>query len=124
MIAAGGTGGHVYPALAVAEAALKQPDITFTFVGSVDGFERPLLQEANIPFEHYDEVRAGPLHGVSAVKAVKSALDLTRGTVQAFGLLRRRKPDVILLTGGWVGLPVALAGWVRRIPILIYLPDI
>lgn len=124
MIAAGGTGGHVYPALAVAEAALKQPEITFTFVGSVDGFERPLLQEASIPFEHYDEVRAGPLHGVSPVRAVKSAIDLVRGTVQAFRLLRLRQPDVILLTGGWVGLPVALAGWIRRIPILIYLPDI
>lgn len=124
MIAAGGTGGHVYPALAVAEAALKQPGVTFTFVGSVDGFERPLLQEAAVPFEHYDEVRAGPLHGVSPLKALKSVVDLAGGTIAALGLLRRRQPDVILLTGGWVGLPVALAAWLRRLPALIYLPDI
>jgi len=124
MIAAGGTGGHVYPALAVAEAALKHPGVTFTFVGSVDGFERPLLEESAIPFEHYDEVRAGPLHGVSVFTALKSMVALSRGTVAAFNLLGRRQPDVILLTGGWVGLPVALAGWLRRIPALIYLPDI
>lgn len=69
-------------------------------------------------------MRAGPLHGVSVFQAIKSMGQLSIGTVQAFALLRRRRPHVILLTGGWVGLPVALAGRALGIPMVIYLPDI
>jgi UDP-N-acetylglucosamine--N-acetylmuramyl-(pentapeptide) pyrophosphoryl-undecaprenol N-acetylglucosamine transferase len=46
------------------------------------------------------------------------------GTVQAWGLLRRHRPGAVLLTGGWSSLPVALAAWARRVPVLIFLPDI
>jgi UDP-N-acetylglucosamine:LPS N-acetylglucosamine transferase len=115
----------VYPAIAAAEALCsRQPDAKLTFVGSVGGFERPLLDATSLPFEQYDEVRAGPLHGVSLPKIIGSIAQLTIGALQALRLIRRRKPDVILLTGGWVGLPVALAGWLLRVPSLIYLPDI
>ncbi len=125
MIAAGGTGGHVYPALAVAEAIHeRRPEIALTFVGGVDDFARPLVEEAKLPFEHLDQVRSGPLHGVSLGKALISAVQLTLGTLQAILLVRRRKPSSLLLTGGWVGLPVALAGRVWGVPSLIYLPDI
>lgn len=115
----------MYPAIAAAEALRsQQPDVKLTFVGSVGGFERPLLDETTLPFEHHDEVRAGPLHGVSLLKMLGSIVQLIIGALQALRLIGRRKPDVILLTGGWVGLPVALAGWLRRVPSLIYLPDI
>ncbi|MDX2141213.1 MAG: undecaprenyldiphospho-muramoylpentapeptide beta-N-acetylglucosaminyltransferase [Chloroflexota bacterium] len=125
LIAAGGTGGHVYPALAIAEALKAlHPDVTLAFVGSVDGFERPLIAESGVTFARYDEVRAGPLHGVHLMTALKSIAQLGLGTVQAFGLLVRHRPSALLLTGGWVGLPVALAAWVLRVPSLIYLPDI
>lgn len=88
------------------------------------GFERPLLDETALDFAHYDEVRAGPLHGVSPITMIGSVAQLIVGTLQALRLIRRRKPDVILLTGGWVGLPIALSGWLLRVPSLIYLPDI
>lgn len=115
----------MYPAIAAAEAlCIRQPNAKLTFVGSVGGFERPLLDEATLAFENYDEVRAGPLHGVSLIKMLGSVVQLLIGTVQALSLITRRKPDVILLTGGWVGLPIALAGWLLRVPSLIYLPDI
>lgn len=125
MIAAGGTGGHVYPALAGAEALREhRPDVALTFVDSVADFARPMVEKAGLPFEHYDSVRSGPLHGVSPLTALKSLVNLSIGTVQAIALMRKRKPDVLLLTGGWVGLPIALAGRVWGIPSLIYLPDI
>lgn len=115
----------MYPAIAAAEAlSIRQPNAKLMFVGSVGGFERPLLDEASLTFENYDEVRAGPLHGVSPIKMIGSIVQLIIGTLQALGLILRRKPDVILLTGGWVGLPVALSGWLLRVPSLIYLPDI
>ena len=115
----------MYPALAVAEAMTAHyPDLKLFFVGTVGGFERPLLREAGVQFAAHDEVQAGPIHGVNPLRVLVSGVKLVIGTIQAFGLLRRHKPQVILSTGGWVGLPVALAAWVRRIPLLIFLPDI
>src|SRR5664279_4108739 len=125
MIAAGGTGGHIYPAVAVAEAlSARHPDVSVTFVGSVGGFERPLLDEANLKFDHYAQVYAGPLHGVGALRAAISVVKLVIGTLQALVLVIRQRPQALLLTGGWVGWPVALAGWLLRVPSLIFLPDI
>ncbi|MBL8117818.1 MAG: UDP-N-acetylglucosamine--N-acetylmuramyl-(pentapeptide) pyrophosphoryl-undecaprenol N-acetylglucosamine transferase [Anaerolineae bacterium] len=125
MIAAGGTGGHLYPALAIAEAMKRQyPKVSLSFVGTVGGFERPLLAESQVSFDTQDEVRAGPLHGVGLWRSLVSLVQLMIGTLQAFGVMLRRKPQALLLTGGWVGLPVALAAWVCRVPALIYLPDI
>ncbi len=102
----------------------QQPEVSLSFIGSVDGFERPLVNEGGVRFASYDEVRAGPLHGVSLWRKLVSAVNLALGTLQALLLMHRRKPDALLLTGGWVGLPVALAAWVSRVPSLIYLPDI
>jgi UDP-N-acetylglucosamine--N-acetylmuramyl-(pentapeptide) pyrophosphoryl-undecaprenol N-acetylglucosamine transferase len=125
MVAAGGTGGHVYPALAIAEAMTRlYPQASIGFVGGVGGFERPLLKESTVQFSSYDEVRAGPLHSVNILKMLVSIVQLTVGTIQALWLVRRRRPDALLLTGGWVGLPVALAAWVWRVPSMIFLPDI
>lgn len=100
------------------------PAVSLSFVGSVDGFERPLVAEGGVSFAHYDEVRAGPLHGVSTVRKLVSLVNLAVGTLQALWLMLRRRPNALLLTGGWVGLPVALAAWLCRVPQLIYLPDI
>jgi UDP-N-acetylglucosamine--N-acetylmuramyl-(pentapeptide) pyrophosphoryl-undecaprenol N-acetylglucosamine transferase len=111
--------------LAVAEAIHeRRPGATLSFVGIVGGFERPLIEEAGVSFASYNEVRAGPLHGVSFLRALASVVNLILGTFQALALIGRLKPQALLLTGGWVGLPVALAAWLRRIPILIYVPDI
>jgi UDP-N-acetylglucosamine--N-acetylmuramyl-(pentapeptide) pyrophosphoryl-undecaprenol N-acetylglucosamine transferase len=86
--------------------------------------ERTLVDESKLPFAHYDEVRAGPLHGVPLIQALGSLAQIALGTAQAFGLVRRYRPRALLMTGGWVNLPVALAAWVLRVPSLIYLPDI
>lgn len=115
----------MYPALAVAEAMQSQrPDVRLSFVGSRGGFERPLVEESGVHFDTDHEVRSGPLHGVSLAVRLKSVLQVLAGTVESIGLIRRLKPNVLLLTGGWVGLPVALAAWLLRVPALIYLPDV
>jgi UDP-N-acetylglucosamine--N-acetylmuramyl-(pentapeptide) pyrophosphoryl-undecaprenol N-acetylglucosamine transferase len=86
--------------------------------------ERGLVQQSGLVFDRYDEVQAGPVHGIGLLRAAVSAVKLAGGTLQAFGLMLRRRPDVILMTGGWSSLPVALVGWALRVPVLIYLPDI
>jgi len=90
----------------------------------MDGFERPLVEASGVTFDRYDEVRSGPLHGVGLRKALVSAAQIIAGTAQAVGLIRRYQPKALLLTGGWVGVPVALAAWLLRVPALIFLPDI
>lgn len=115
----------MYPALAIAEAAItRHPDAKLHFVGSSGGMEHNLVEQSGLPFERTDSVLAGPVHGVGILRALVSAIKLALGTVQAAGIMLRHRPDVILLTGGWSGLPVSLAGWTLRVPILLYLPDI
>lgn len=115
----------MYPALAIAEAVkLRQPNVRLSFVGIVGGFERPLVDAYGLTLESYHEVRAGPLNGVGLLRQIRSLIDLAVGMLQSLWLVARLRPDVILITGGWGGLPVALAGWLLRVPILIALPDI
>lgn len=124
MIAAGGTGGHVYPALAAAEALTRtHPGVSLHFVGS-GGLEGEMVRESGVAFQTHDDVRGGPIAGVSAVRRAVSVVQLGVGAAQAWGLLRRYRPGAVLLTGGWSSLPVALAAWARRVPVLIFLPDI
>lgn len=86
--------------------------------------ERELVSESGIDFVRYDEVYAGPIHGVSIFRILSSLVKLMIGTMQSFAKLLSIRPKVILLTGGWANLPVALVAWLLRIPIVIYLPDI
>lgn len=86
--------------------------------------ERQLVLESALAFASYHEILAGPLHGVDPLRAAASLVKLSLGTGQALALLLRRRPQVILLTGGWANLPLALGAWIQRIPSVIYLPDI
>ncbi len=123
LISAGGTGGGVYPAVAVAEAFRRiAPEINLHFVGSVGGMERDLVPREL--FESYDEVQSGPLNGVGVRRAAISAIKLIIGVIQALGLIGRIRPNVLFITGGWATFPAALACWMRRVPIAIFLPDI
>lgn len=133
-IAGGGTGGHVYPALAVVEALAP----TFTppmspprsggderggirWIGSRGGVEEGLVARAGIPF---DAIPAGGLHGLGPLRAARNALKLAAGIVRALVLARAFRPQVLLVTGGFVSVPAAIACWLRRTPIVAYLPDV
>ncbi len=125
MISAGGTGGGVYPALAVAGALRRlYSDLTLTFVGARGDMARDLIQRANVTFDGYHEVLAGPLHGISRRGQIASAVKIALGVVQSLILAIRLRPQVLFLTGGWVGFPMAAACWLLRRPIVIYVPDI
>ncbi len=123
VISAGGTGGGVYPAVAVSEALRRvSPDSVLHFVGSVGGMERDLAPREL--FAGYHEVQAGPLNGVSVRRVSSSLIKLVVGTMQAWRLMGRLRPGVLFLTGGWATFPAALAAWLRRVPVVIFLPDI
>lgn len=88
------------------------------------GIEGALARSAGVPFAGYSAIFAGPLHGVGALRITASLSKLALGTAQALFQLLALRPRVILLTGGWANLPVALAAKALRIPIVIFLPDI
>jgi undecaprenyldiphospho-muramoylpentapeptide beta-N-acetylglucosaminyltransferase len=125
VLCGGGTGGHVYPLLAVRTAVEEiQPSpaggLEWLFVGG-DGIEKELLTRESL---RYQSIRGAGVHGVGLRRAVVSMLQLLVGSAQAWRLLGNFRPQVIVATGGFIAVPVALAAAARRKPLLVYLPDI
>lgn len=117
LVSAGGTGGGVYPALAVVRALDESAEVLW--VGGEGGMEASLVQRAGIAFE---AVPAAGVHGVGPRALPGNAWRLMRGMLAARRVLARWRPQVLFFTGGYVGVPVALAG--RRLPKAVYVPDI
>ncbi len=125
MISAGGTGGGVFPALTVARALRDEaPGVSLSFVGARGDMARELARRDGSLFDSYHEVLAGPLHGVPRLEQIANVFRTLIGIVQALILVIRLRSQVLFLTGGWVGGPAAVACWLLRCPVVIYVPDI
>ncbi len=112
MIAAGGTAGHVRPALAVAEA-LRARGVTVTFAGSPDRVESQLVPEAGFELDTFAVSGFPRRIGLGLVRAATQAL---RAPFACSRILSRRRPDVVLGGGGYVAGPMVLAARLRGIP--------
>src|SRR5688500_18005742 len=112
LIAAGGTAGHVRPALAVAEA-LRERGVTVTFAGSPDRVEARLVPEAGFAFDAFAVSGIPRRPSLALVRALGQA---AAAPLACARILARRKPDVVLGGGGYVAGPMVLAAWLRRIP--------
>ena len=114
----------MYPALAVVQTWLArkglEPGEAVLWIGSRRGMEAELVQRAGVPFQ---AIHSAGVHGVGW-RMPGNALQLIWGCLQAWGLMRSFKAEVLLVTGGYLAVPAALAAWCRRIPILLYVPDI
>lgn len=116
VVAAGGTGGHIYPGLATAEAIRElSPDTTVTFVGTPRGLEQSLIPPAGYPLELIDMV---PWRG--ARRAGGFAVSTMRASRQAGRVLRRLGADAVVAMGGYPSLPTVLAARRARIPVVIH----
>src|SRR5881296_2696415 len=114
VIAGGGTGGHTSPGLAVA-AALRARGVACAWIGSRSGLEARRAPEAGIP---YHAIRTGKLRRALAWQNVPDVfVNAPVGVLQAWRLLRRLRPRVVFATGGFVALPVALAGALARVAV-------
>jgi len=109
----------VYPALAVLQALPNDMHPSILWIGSISGMERELVERAQVPFE---AIPAAGVHGVGLRSLPGNILQLVRGFREAAQILKRFKPDVLFFTGGYVAVPVALAG--HHVPSVLYVPDI
>jgi UDP-N-acetylglucosamine--N-acetylmuramyl-(pentapeptide) pyrophosphoryl-undecaprenol N-acetylglucosamine transferase len=119
LIAAGGTGGHIYPALAVARALTKRtPPPELHWIGGHRGLEAGIVPGTGVPLTRLllRSLRTVDLSVAAAVDPLRLSLSYP----QALALLGRRRPAAIFTTGGYVSLPVAMAAATLRIPMLVW----
>ena len=121
LVAAGGTGGHLYPALAVArELASREPEAEVIFVGTRRGLEGKEVPRAGFPLEI---VKVEPLRGGSFLRKVKGFLQIAPAMVESWRLLRRIRPQVVMGVGGYVSGPLLAVATFSRVPTLILEPN-
>lgn len=116
LIMAGGTGGHVFPGLAVAHA-LRTKGHDVVWIGAPDSFESRTVPKHGIAIEF---IRVSGMRGKGLLKLLMAPLLLLRALVQAIAVLRRQRPDVVLGMGGFAAGPGGIAAWLLRCPLLIH----
>ena len=118
MIAGGGTGGHIYPAIAIAQEFVSRGEgRNVIFVGTERGLEKTIVPKAGFPLEL---ISVGGLQGKGPVELVKNLARLPVGFFQAWRLLGRHRPGVVLGVGGYASGPVLAAARLRGIPTAIH----
>lgn len=138
LITGGGSGGHVYPALSIVRclrrSAGRQPgalesgyasktnrsqagaeSFSFIYIGNRRGLERDLVPRAGIPAYLFPMYPPGSLRGI---------VSLATATLRSLLILLRSRPRVTFATGGYVSVPAAVASWLFRVPLVVYLPDV
>lgn len=118
MIGGGGTGGHIYPAIAIAREWLaRDPERRAIFVGTEKGLEKTIVPKAGFPLELID---VGGLKGKGGLDLVRNILRVPRGLFQAWRLVGKHQPSVVLGVGGYSSGPVLLAARLRGVPTIIH----
>jgi UDP-N-acetylglucosamine--N-acetylmuramyl-(pentapeptide) pyrophosphoryl-undecaprenol N-acetylglucosamine transferase len=116
LIMAGGTGGHVFPALAVAKV-LRDRGVGVVWLGVPGSMESRLVPANGFPIEW---VRVGGVRGKGLKTWLLAPWRVAKAVVQAIGVLRRVQPQSVLGAGGYVSGPGGVAAWLLRIPLLIH----
>lgn len=117
VVTGGGTGGHLYPALAIADALRRlRPEVRVLFVGAERGLEARVLPERGewhelLPVRGFD--RAHPARALGAILA------LGRSLLRARTLLRAHRPEVVVVTGGYAAAPAGMVAAVTRVPLVL-----
>jgi UDP-N-acetylglucosamine--N-acetylmuramyl-(pentapeptide) pyrophosphoryl-undecaprenol N-acetylglucosamine transferase len=121
ILAGGGTGGHVIPALAIAQQLQKDYGAEVLFIGTARGIENRLVPAAGFSLEL---VKVGALKNVSFTTRLQTASDLPRAVWKSRRILSRFHPDVVIGVGGYASGPAMLAAIGMRIPTLAFEPNV
>lgn len=120
LVAGGGTGGHVFPGLAVAKALTSLAEVDVVFAGTPRGLEGKIVPQHGFTVEMLD---VEPMKGGGPSRAIKGALVAAKAMRHATGLMGRIRPAAVLSVGGYAAGPAALAGVRMRLPLAILEPN-
>lgn len=123
-LTAGGTGGHIYPAISVYEALLRRGHVTpaeVRFFGPEDRGERAMVEKHGIEFV---PVPAAAVRDRGPSGLARSLARLASGTLTAMRRIRSFRPDAVFSTGGYASFPGSVAARLLRRPLVVYLPDV
>lgn len=121
IVAGGGTGGHVIPALAVAQELKARYQAEVLFIGTARGIETRLVPAAGF---HLDLIEVGALNRVDLTTRIRTLLDLPRAVVESARMISDFHPDVMIGVGGYASGPAMLAGGLMNIPMLAFEPNV
>ena len=117
MIAGGGTGGHLYPGIAVARELLaRRPDALISFAGTARGIEARVVPREGFAL---DLIRSAGLKGKSIADRLRGAALIPLGLVDAWRICRARRPDLVIGVGGYSSGPVVLVAALRGVPTML-----
>ncbi len=118
ILSGGGTGGHIYPAIAIANFIKeKEPDTEILFIGNEGGMESRLVPRAGYDIRY---IRVQGLRRRLSIENIKTAVRLVTSRYAAKKIVKQFRPDVVIGTGGYVCLPVMLAAAALKIPALVH----
>ena len=120
-VTGGGTGGHIFPCIAVIDELRRRGFRDFTWIGEKRGKEREWAQKIGVSFHG---ISTGKLRRYFSLKNASDAVSVLIGLFQSFFLLLRLKPAVLFSKGGFVSVPPVLAAWMLRIPVVTHESDI
>ncbi len=120
LIAGGGTGGHVIPALAIARELRDTHQAQVRFVGTARGLETKLVPEAGFWLEL---IKVGQLKNVSLATRLRTTLDLPLGIQHCMRVLREFRPQIVVGVGGYASGPAMMAALLLRVPTLAFEPN-
>lgn len=117
VMAGGGTGGHIFPAVAIAERIKEiDPEAEILFLGSEERMESRIVPKLGFRFV---PIKSAPLPRSPSPKAIVNLVKLVRGVSEAVELMRDFRPDAAVVTGGYVCAPVSIASAILKIPLFI-----
>ena len=119
ILTGGGTAGHVTPNLALIPA-LQKKGYDIHYIGSYEGIEKKLIQNAGIP---YDGISSGKLRRYFDLKNFSDPFRVIKGYKEALALIKNYQPDVVFSKGGFVAVPVVLAAKHYKVPVIIHESD-
>lgn len=121
ILAGGGTGGHVIPALAIAQELRSRYAAEIIFIGTARGIETRLVPAAGFPLEL---IEVGGLNRVSLATRLKTMFALPRAVLASWNILSNFKPNVVIGVGGYASGPAMIAAILRRTPTLVFEPNV
>ncbi len=119
ILTGGGTAGHVTPNIALLPR-LKELNYDIHYIGSYEGIEKELIEQFGIP---YHGISSGKLRRYFSLKNFTDPFRIIKGLAEADKLIKTLKPDVIFSKGGFVSVPVVMAGKRRHVPTIIHESD-